>query len=124
MTINKVLYLEDNTMKYMSVSRFLNKIGICDIRHANNATQALEFLEKEIFDLIMLDMHFSFEEKDDQQAGEKTMDCIRKKGIGTPIIFCSSRNWKVPGSLGNIFYNERRDWECEAMELFQQLRKI
>ena len=72
----------------------------------------------------MLDVHFQFDGEDDRQAGEKTMKCIRKKGIETPIIFCSSRNWKVPGTLGNIFYNERRDWESEAMELFQYLRTI
>jgi len=124
MQIKKILYVEDNTMKYMSVTRFLNKMGIYDVRHANNSDEALEFVEKENFNLIMIDMHFPFEGEDDRLAGEKTMKNIREKGIQTPIIFCSSRNWKVPGSLGNIFYNERRDWESEAMELFQQLRAI
>lgn len=124
MDIKKVIYVEDNTMKYMSVVRLLNKIGIWDIKHANNSVEALKLVDAEKFDLIMLDVHFQFDGEDDRQAGEKTMKCIRKKGIETPIIFCSSRNWKVPGTLGNIFYNERRDWESEAMELFQYLRTI
>lgn len=124
MILKKIMYVEDNMVKYMSVTRFLNRMGIYDIRHASNSTEALKLVEKEKFNLIMLDMHFCFEEKDDEQAGEKTMKCIREKGIETPIIFCSSRNWKVPGTLGNIFYNECRDWECEAMELFQYLRTI
>ena len=124
MDIIKIMYVEDNTMKYMSVTRFLNRIGIYYIKHATNSEEALRFVENEKFDLIMLDMHYKFEGKDDQQAGEKTMQYLRKKGIETPIIFCSSRNWRIPGTLGNIFYNERRDWESEAMELFQQLRAI
>lgn len=124
MDIKKIMYVEDNTMKYMNVSRFLNIIGIYDIRHATDSEEALSFVEKEKFDLIMLDMHYKFEGKDDHQAGENTMRCLREKGVETPIIFCSSRNWKIPGTLGNIFYNERRDWEYEALELFQQLRSI
>ncbi len=124
MDIKKVMYVEDNVMKYMSVVRLLKKIGVWDIKHANNSVEALKFVDTEKFDLIILDMHFQFDGKDDIQAGEKTMKCIREKGIKTPIIFCSSRNWKIPGTLGNIFYNERRNWECEAQELFQCLRSI
>ena len=124
MDIKKIMYVEDNTIKYMNVCRFLNRIGIYDIRHATNSEEALSLVEKEKFDLIVLDMHFEFEGKDDHQAGEKTMQCLRRNGIEIPIIFCSSRNWKIPETLGNIFYNECRDWEYEALELFQKLKAI
>lgn len=72
----------------------------------------------------MMDMHFKFDGRDDFMAGEKTMKRIRENGIDIPIIFCSSRNWKISGALGNIFFNERRDWESETKNLFQYLRTI
>lgn len=124
MKINKILYVEDNAIKYATVVRFIHGLGYGNVSHALDSNEAFELLKKESFDLIMLDMHYKFDGIDDHVAGEKTMRWIREKGIETPIIFCSSRNWKIPGSLGNIFYNERRDWESEARELFQSLKEL
>lgn len=124
MRIEKILYVEDNSIKYVNVVRFLRRIGIEDVSYACDSAEALKLVEQETFDLIMLDMHFKFEGKDDIRAGEKTMSCIREKGIDTPIIFCSSQNWKIPGTLGNIFFNERRDWEREAEELFRTIKTL
>ena len=127
MKINRILYVEDDTIKYMRVVCFLKSIGIREIESVRNAKAAMEIIEEahskgEDFDLIMLDMHYDFYGENDKQAGEKTMNLIREKGIETPIIFCSSQNWKIPGAFGNIFYNERRDWESEAAELFSKLK--
>lgn len=121
MKINKILYVEDNPIKYASVERFLRGLGYANVSQAFDSNEAFELLKEECFDLIILDMHFKYDGIDDHAAGEKTMKQIRDSGIDTPIVFCSSRNWKIPGSLGNIFYNERRDWESEARELFQNL---
>ena len=40
-------------------------------RQIGLTASAISNIEKEKFDLIMLDMHICFEEKDDEQAGEK-----------------------------------------------------
>lgn len=126
MQIKRILYIEDNTLKLMSVMKFLRSMDIPQIDTAGNAEKAVKMIvqahhENRDYDLIVSDMHFDFYGKDDIEAGEKTMKLIREKGIDTPIIFCSSQNWKIPGAVGNIFYNERRDWETEARALFQEL---
>ena len=123
------MYIEDDIMKYMSVVRFLKQLGIDKIDSADTAQKGVEMIEKahvsgEDYDLLILDMHFNFYGRDDIEAGEKTMQLLRDKGIDTPVIFCSSQNWKIPGAVGNIFYNERRDWESEARELFQKISRL
>ena len=75
-------------------------------------------------DLLISDMHFDFYGTDDREAGEKTLNLIRERGYTIPVIFCSSQNWKIPGSIGNIFYNPRRDWEIEADELFRKIKAL
>lgn len=122
------MYIEDDVMKYMSVVRFLRQLGIDRIDSADTAQKGIEMIEKahasgEDYDLLILDMHFNFYGSDDAEAGEKTMQLLRDRGIDTPVIFCSSQNWKIPGALGNIFYHERRDWESEARELFQRISR-
>ncbi len=125
MEIKRILYVEDNINKYMDIATFLKRIGIRSIEHARNAEQAMEIVKESssVFDLFLFDMHFDFWGEDDHEAGEKLMNLMREKGYETPVVFCSSQNWKVPGSVGNIFYVPTRDWEAEAMELFRDLRQ-
>lgn len=122
----RVMYIEDNIIKYMSVVQFLNRLGIQSVDRAGNAENGIEKIERahlsgEDYDLLILDMHYDFYGNDDRNAGEKTMKILREKGIETPVIFCSSQNWKIPGAVGNIFFHERRDWESEAKELIKML---
>ncbi len=124
MEIKRILYVEDSINKYMDIATFLKRIGI-HIEHARNAEQAMKVVDESeaAFDLFLFDMHFDFYGEDDHEAGEKLMNLMREKGYETPVVFCSSQNWKVHGSVGNIFYVPTRDWEAEAMELFRNLRQ-
>ncbi len=125
MEIKRILYVEDSINKYMDIATFLKRIGIQCIEHARNAEQAMKIVDESeaAFDLFLFDMHFDFYGEDDHEAGEKLMNLMREKGYETPVVFCSSQNWKVPGTAGNIFYVPTRDWEAEAMELFCDLRQ-
>ena len=129
MKLAKVLYIEDSTSKYMEVSRYLRKQGISTLDWVTNAENALKYVEKssqdgDQYDLIVSDMHFDYFGVDDQEAGEKTMALFREKGYNIPTIFCSSQNWKIPGAIGNIFYNPRRDWEFEADDLVRKIKNM
>lgn len=108
----------------MSVVQFLNSLGIRSVDWEDNAEKGIKKIEQahfsgEDYDLLILDMHYDFYGVDDRNAGEKTMKILREKGIETPIVFCSSQNWKIPGAVGNIFFHERRDWKSEARELLK-----
>ncbi len=129
MNISKVLYIEDSTTKYMDVYRYLRRYGFATIDWVTNSVDAVEHLENAVqaeapYDLLISDMHFDFYGTDDHEAGEKTLNLIRERGYTIPVIFCSSQNWKIPGSIGNIFYNPRRDWEIEADELFRKIKAL
>ena len=129
MNIKRIIYIEDSTEKYMDVRNFLVRIDVQQIEWATNAEKGIEKIEKAMaennpYDLLLVDMHFDYFGSDDHEAGEKTMKFLRNKGYEIPVIFCSSQNWKIPGALGNIFYNPRRDWELEAEELFREIRKM
>ena len=126
MKIEKVLIIEDSTTKYMDIYKYLKKKGIPVIEHTRNAEDALvsveSFQDNKPYDLIISDMHFNYFGEDNREAGERTMALFHEKGYDISTIFCSSQNWKIPGAIGNIFYNPRRDWEFEADKLFDELR--
>ena len=126
MEINKILYVEDNNAKAMDVINQLRIMGFKDIQWVRNAQETIESIEKTDvpFDLFLLDMHFDFFGSDDLEAGEKLMNLLREKGINTPVILCSSENWKIPGAFGNIFYHPDRFWEDEAKNLINRLKSI
>ena len=129
MKITRVLCIEDSITKFMDVQLFLKKQNVKTIDWARDSEKAIELLEKngmgeEGYDLIVSDMHFEFEGENDLHAGEKLLSLIREKGYDIPVIFCSSQNWMIEGAAGNIFYNENRDWQIEAEELFRNLRKL
>ncbi len=129
MNIKKVLCIEDSMVKYMDIFRYLNRQGITSVDWVTNAEDALKRLDDSkqqnaSYDLVVSDMHFDFFGEDDHEAGEKTMMLMRTKGHDVPVIFCSSQNWKVPGAIGNVFYNPNRDWESEADDLFAMIRSM
>ena len=128
MNIRKVLYIEDYAPKYMAVYRYLEKYRF-HIDRVTNAEDAVNRLENAIqhdapYDLLISDMHFDFFGTDDRAAGENTLNLIREKGYTTPVIFCSSQNWDIPGSLGSIFFHPERDWEFEADALFRRIMAL
>ena len=129
MKIDNVLYIEDSIEKYMDIYHFLRDQRVSQIEWATDAEKALQILEKyekegRTIDLILSDMHFDYFGVDDRNAGERIMLLLREKGCKIPFVFCSSQNWKVEGSLGNIFYNPRRAWEIEAEQLFRDIKQL
>ena len=126
MEIKRVLYVEDSVSKYMDLVSELNRLGVEEIEWVSSAKKAIDALENaEIpFDLFLFDMHFDFFGEDDQKAGVKLMQLVREKGYETPVIFCSSENWRIPGAFGNIYYHPDRYWEKEARELLSELRAM
>ncbi len=79
----KVLVAEDNNINVLVIKRFLEKWGI-HYRVANNGKIALEMLEKESFDLILMDIHMP------EMDGEEATNLIRlnsdKRISSIPII--------------------------------------
>ena len=46
-----------------------------------------------------------------------------EQGNQTKIIVCSSRNMKLPGVYGCIWYSEISDWEEELCDLVREMEK-
>ena len=128
MQIKRLLYIEDSLEKYMDVSRVLRRLNITDIEWATTAEKAMTLIEKGYknnspFDVVLSDMHFDYFGIDDHEAGEKLMKLVHEKGYDIPFVFCSSQNWKIPESMGNVFYNPRRNWEIEMENLFKEINR-
>ena len=129
MEIKRILYVEDTMEKYMAIYSYLKRLGYSDVEHAGNAEKAVELaeaakLEGKPFNLFLFDMHFDFFGQDDQKAGRKLMDYFREKGYQTPVIICSSDNWRIPGSVGTVFYIPDRDWEEELKDLISTVKEM
>lgn len=124
--LKKVINIEDNAMKHTAIKRELGKLGVKSVARARNAESGIEMIQTAIdsgepFDLLVSDMHFDFFGEEDMEAGEKTMKKLREMGIQIPVIFCSSQNWKIPGSIGTVFYNANRDWEGDLKMLLDRV---
>lgn len=77
--IYKVLVVEDNKINQMITKRIIEKNnGNCTL--ADDGFQALEILEKEDFEIILMDINMPL------MNGFETTRKIREKGIQTPII--------------------------------------
>ena len=125
MKIKKVINIEDTILKHIAIKRELESEGIRQVVLADNSEKGIEEIERveaagDPYDLLVCDMHFNFFGKDDTEAGEKTLKLLREKGINIPVIFCSSQNWQIPGSIGTVFYNERRYWEQDMREMIKK----
>ena len=88
-----------------------------DLKDAENAGEP--------FDLIITDMHFPMRSGaiSDTEAGEKLVQILQEKGNQTNIIVCSTRNMKLPGVYGCIWYSEISDWEEELCDLVREMEK-
>ena len=118
MKIQNVINIEDDAMKNCDITKALKKYGVKEVKWA--ATAELGIMEIELaiaagqpYDILVLDMHFDFYGEIDNQAGEKTLNLLREKGIEIPVIMCSSQNWNIQGTVACILYNDKRDWESD-----------
>lgn len=125
----KIVYIEDKVDKYMAVKRALDSLGITDVCRAKDSETGIEKIEQAIaegqpYDLLISDMHFPIDGEFDRNAGEKTMQRLRDRGINIPVIFCSSQNWKIPGAVDTIFYNEMRDLQQDIKAALEKVKKL
>jgi signal transduction histidine kinase/CheY-like chemotaxis protein len=75
----KVLVVEDNKINQIVTQKIINKNNyVCTL--ADDGFQALEILENEVFDIILMDINMPI------MNGFETSKKIRRKGIKTPII--------------------------------------
>ena len=80
-----VLWVDDKHDQYIAEQRALNSYGL-NIVTATSTEHALQLLEKESVDVIISDL----KRGNDQIAGFKFLEEIRKRGIRTPVIFYTS----------------------------------
>ena len=119
----KVLNFEDSVYKANAIRKILgNRCGVASVEQVSNVEDGLKMLKDaesagEPFDLIITDMHFPM------RAGEKLVQILQERGNQTNIIVCSSRNMKLPGVYGCIWYSEISDWEEELCDLVREMEK-
>lgn len=127
----KVLNFEDNIYKANAIRKVLfNRCGVTAVELVSNVEDGLQMLEEaesagEPFDLIITDMHFPMRSGavSDTEAGEKLVQILQEQGNRTNIIVCSSRNMKLLGVYGCIWYSKISDWEEELYDLVKTMER-
>ena len=126
----QVLNFEDSIYKANAIRKVLNQCGVTKIELVSNVEDGLQMLKNaedtgEPFDLIITDMHYPMKQGavSDTEAGEKLVQLLQEQGKQTKVIVCSSRNMKLPGVYGCIWYSEISDWEEELCDLVREMEK-
>ena len=123
----KVLLLEDNVYKRIDIKNALSLYGIKNVVCVDYMKAGLEAVEKsmaeEPFELIISDMHYAIERIGGPvpDAGEQLIQKLQEEGIDIPIIICSSVPYNIPGILGTVWYDERRDLNRDLKELLDKM---
>lgn len=112
MRISRVINIEDTSLKHTAISRALKKAGIPKTDWATNAEDGIAMIEKaiqagEAYELLITDMNFPVNGKDEPEAGLYVIEELKNKKIDIPIVVCSSVRYRIPDILECIFYNER-----------------
>lgn len=81
---NHILIVDDDKNVRMTIKRVLDKENMT-CREADGGGQALEILEKESFDLVVLDINM------DDMDGFEVLSSMRRNGNDTPVMFLSGR---------------------------------
>lgn len=76
----RILLVEDERVNRLTVLRMLQRLGCTDIELAENGRQALERVQNETFDCVLMDVQMPV------MTGEEATVKIREKGIQVPII--------------------------------------
>ncbi len=81
LTGKTILVVEDNSINQMLVKHVLSKSGVTAIHIAGNGTEALEFIKKHAYDVILMDIHMP------ELDGYQTTQIIRNElHLSIPII--------------------------------------
>ena len=125
-----IIHLEDSFDKHMEVYRELQKMGIARVEWATNVGEGLEKIETAIqngapFDLAISDMHYPIRrgEVADWKAGEYFLKALAERNIKLPVIICSTRNYRIPGAYGSVWFSDLSDWEIDLRNLIHGLKK-
>ena len=127
----KVLNFEDSVYKANAIRKILgNRCSVASVEQVSNVEDGLKMLKDaenagEPFNLIITDMNIPMRSGaiSDTEAGEKLVQILQEQGNQTKIIVCSSRNMKLPGVYGCIWYSEISDWEEELCDLVREMEK-
>lgn len=125
----KVLLLEDNVYKRIDIKSALSLYGIKNIVCVDYVQAGLEAvkdsLKEEPFGLIITDMNYPMERIGGvvSDAGKQLIQKLQAEGIDIPIILCSSIPYNIPGILGTVWYDERRDLNRDIKELLDKMPK-
>lgn len=126
----KIIHLEDSVDKHMEVCRELQKMGITSVEWVTCVNEGLEKIETAIkngapFDLAISDMHYPIRrgEVADWEAGEYFLKALAERNINLPVIICSTRNYRIPGAYGSVWFSDLSDWEMELRSLINGLSK-
>ena len=79
---SRILVVDDYEMIRKIHVINLKKLGIKDIHVAVNGQEAVEAVERKIFDLILMDWYMPI------MTGIEALKVIRKRNIQTPILLC------------------------------------
>lgn len=114
----------------MKICRALSNIGITSVKLATNVSEGVEKIEFALqngtpFDLAISDMHYPVQRGEiaDWEAGEYFLKVLSEKNIDLPVIICSTRNYRIPGAYGSIWFSDLSDWEMDLRNLVNELRK-
>lgn len=125
----RIIHLEDSVDKHMEVCRELRKMGITNVEWATNVSEGLGQIETAIlngtpFNLAITDMHYPLRRGDvaDWKAGEYLIETLAKKGIDLPVILCSTRNYRISGAYGSVWFSDLSDWEIDLCNLIDKLK--
>ena len=130
MLVRKVLNFEDLSSKHVAVRRALERCGVPNIDHADNAVEGLDMIEAAIaegkpYDLIISDMYFPISKgRMEVQAGMYVIEELQARGIDVPVIVCSSARMVIPEIVGCIHYSSRNDLDADMREMIEMVRNM
>lgn len=130
MIVRKVLNFEDLPSKHVAVRRALERCGVPNIDHADNAVEGLDMIEAAIaegkpYDLIVSDMYFPVSKGGmEVQAGMYVIEELQARGIDVPVIVCSSARMVIPEIVGCIHYSSRNDLDADMREMIEMVRNM
>ncbi|MFD2036935.1 PAS domain S-box protein [Belliella marina] len=79
-----ILVAEDNLVNQIMIKKFLNKWGVKEVVMTNDGNEAIEAIDRQNFDLILLDLQMP--EKDGFEVGEYIRSHKNEKISSLPII--------------------------------------
>lgn len=112
----KILVVDDDEFLASSINTGLNKYY--SLKYADSLQNAFICLETDVYDLILLDVHF----KHNYHNGIDFCKQLRKDNIQTPIIFISANN-AINYKLGAFKYGAD-DYICKPFNLLELKARI